>query len=601
MAVMVAGTLTIGLTGVGQMDALAASAKVKLSRTSVTVSAGKTKTVKIKNVNKKNVTKLTVKSSDTEAVTAKASGKLAVKVTGRKAYADAGVNVILKLKKKVAGKKKYQLKLAVHVDPSAEDKALINDFIDNFKMLAAVPRKSKHEKAISDKLKAWAEGLGFTVKQNEANDLIFDVPATAGYENIPLVALQVHMDMVCLARDGVGFDPLNDPIKMIIDKKKGTITADGTTLGADDGAGVSMVMMIVKNEMDHGPLRIIITTNEEDGMTGVLAITKEDLNGVKYLINVDSEVSDTLTISSAAGGRITAKKTPETAPAVKKLPMKLTISGLLGGHSGLVIDKNRCNACLTMGALLKGLGESVTFELASLEGGTTENAIPAKAEAVIVVDPEDKTKVDTYIEKKYKEYKEQYKDSDAGLTLECSKGDPVQTVLTEQEKQKLFVVLSGLINGVNSMSPVDKDLVESSANLGVLKANPSKIYFYDSVRSSDTAKFDVIINKNVALAEANGFTTSVEKNTKAWPAKEDSVLVPVISESYKSVTGKDMLVKGVHGGLECGNFAALVEGLDIASIGPDVKNAHTPDEILYLNSIPLEWKLLKKVLVSLPA
>lgn len=171
-----------------------------------------------------------------------------------------------------------------HRGLSEPDRQIVRNFIDEFKLIAAIPHPTKHEQALSDFLKGWAEARGYTVKQNEVYDLIFDVPATQGYEALPLTALQAHMDMVCIGADGKDYDPQKDPITVQFDLDAGTMTADGTSLGADDGAGVAMIMAIVDGGMDHGPLRVIFTVDEEVDMTGAMAITAEDLDGVRYLV-----------------------------------------------------------------------------------------------------------------------------------------------------------------------------------------------------------------------------------------------------------------------------------------------------------------------------
>ena len=224
----------------------------------------------------------------------------------------------------------------------ASDEAVMADFLGNFRVLAAVPRPSKHEKAIADRLQAWAEGMGFDVKRNAADDLVFDVPATEGMEGLPLVALQAHMDMVCVGAEGKEYDPLADPIGLVLDEAAGTLRADGTSLGADDGAGVAMVMSIAKGLMAHGPLRVIFTTDEEEDMSGVLALEKEDVAGVKYLINVDSEESDAVTVSSAADADIVATAEPRMVPVEAGMEtLEIAVSGLRGGHSGMEIGEGQ--------------------------------------------------------------------------------------------------------------------------------------------------------------------------------------------------------------------------------------------------------------------
>lgn len=258
------------------------------------------------------------------------------------------------------------------------DEAIVEDFLGHFGMLAAVPRPSGHERAVSGRLKAWAEGLGFAVRQNAVGNLVFDVPATAGLEDLPLVALQAHLDMVCSAREGRAFDPLRDAIVPVADRAAGTLRADGTTLGADDGAGVAVILGIAEGKMAHGPLRVLLTADEEKGMSGALAVTAEDLRGVKRLVNLDSEESDAVTVSSAAAIEFRA-----TAGAAGGAPsggaaLRLVLAGGAGGHSGMEIGDGKCNGIVALAEVLAGLGREVRFELARFGGGTAVNAIPGR-------------------------------------------------------------------------------------------------------------------------------------------------------------------------------------------------------------------------------
>lgn len=480
-----------------------------------------------------------------------------------------------------------------------KDAELIKTFVETFGMLAEVPRKSKHEEAISDKIKAWATEHGFIVKQNEAYDLIIDVPATEGMEERPLIALQAHMDMVCVARDGIDYDPLNDPISVVIDEKNKTMTADGTSLGADDGAGVVIMMMIAENLIPHGRLRMILTTDEEDGMSGANAIKKEDLSGVKYLINIDSEESDTVTVSSAGGNRVIVTTSCEKALPTKSSSVKITLSGLRGGHSGMEIDKGRCNACILLADVLKNLGDTVEYELASVKGGTADNAIPSTAEAVIFIAPEERDKLNTYIETAKKDYQEKYKDTDGDAEFTISDCDKASFVLTETQAENVISYITEAFDGVYSISEEVGGLVESSSNLGQVRVGTEKTEIRHLTRSSSIKKRDEIIDKLTALAEEKGFEADVREDAKTWPVKEDGKLAPAIRSAYKEVTDEDMITEAIHAGLECGTFFELCPDIDMVSIGPDLKHVHTPDEILYLGSIPITWHLLEKVLVSL--
>lgn len=495
--------------------------------------------------------------------------------------------------------------------PLHSDDEIIDDFLGHFQMLAAVPRPSTHEKAVSDMLKAWAENLGFEVKQNAAFDLVFDVPATEGLEDLPLVALQAHIDMVCVAREGRAYDPEKDPIRPVVDREAGTLTADGTSLGADDGAGVAIVMGIAEGKMAHGPLRVFFTTDEEVGMTGVLAIGPEDLQGVKYLLNIDSEASDAVTVSSAADAEFSATcprleaatsgcspAPPPPVPA-KGAAVRLLLSGGAGGHSGLQIGEGRCNAIVALALALERLAGDVPFELASFRGGTAKNAIPAKAEAVIAIDPADRQNAEETIAAHETLLQEEYGRTDPALSLSLEDAPMPEAVLPEADAARLLHYLAHSIDGVHGMSQAVPGLVESSSNLGMLEAGPRRIRCDHLARSSDAGKLREIKAYQKGLATGCGLAFEAEPGSKAWPVNPDSALVPRICGIYRELTGRDMRVEAIHAGLECGAFAELAGNLDIASIGPDLANVHSPDETLRLDSVPLVWRLLERLLGDL--
>lgn len=503
------------------------------------------------------------------------------------------------------------------------DEAIIDDFLGHFEVLAAVPRSSTHEKAISDTLKAWAENLGFEVKQNAVFNLVFDVPATEGLEDLPLVALQAHIDMVCVARDGRDYDPEKDPIRLVVDREAGTLTADGTSLGTDDGAGVAIVMGIAEGKMAHGPLRVIFTTDEETGMTGALALSAEDLRGVKYLLNIDSEASDAVTVSSAADAEFLASRVigiqpdfcmEDTQASVaadgtgsrssvpsKGLALRLAFAGGSGGHSGLNIGEGRCNGIVALAKTLELLDSAgVPFKLASFRGGTAKNAIPAKAAAVIVIDPADRQNAEETVAAREEELWHLHADSDPALSLALEEATMPEAVLPEEDTARLVRYVIQSIDGVNTMSATIEGLVESSCNLGQLDAGPDRIWCAQLARSSDAGKLREIEAYQKGLAAGCGLALEIVSGSKAWPVNPESALVPRICGIYRELAGKEMRVEAIHAGLECGVFAELDGGIDIASIGPDLANVHSPDETLRLASVPLVWRLLERLLADLP-
>ncbi|MBO4396453.1 MAG: beta-Ala-His dipeptidase [Eubacterium sp.] len=482
----------------------------------------------------------------------------------------------------------------------SKDEKLIDDFIEAFKLLAAVPRQSKHEKTISDSLKKWIENNGYNVVQNEANDLIYDIPATSGCEGLPLVGLQAHIDMVCVAEEGKVFDPLTDPIEPIIDRERGTMTANGTSLGADDGAGVVLIMMITQGRIaSHGPLRVFLTTDEEEDMTGVLSIKEEDIAGVKYLINIDGEQSNTVMISSAADMRVTTTQKPKMIKSKKKSARKITISGLLGGHSGVMINEGRCNGNIALADTLTTLRKSVPFDLVSFHGGTAENAIPDKAEAVIQIRPADEKKLDSIVKKQLSTLKKKYNGIETSINLFVEKTKRSKKALKKSVTNSFLKYATEVIDGVYTMSTAIEGLVESSSNLGRMDASEKEVSMIQLVRSSSPDKLEEIRSKMEKLAKNINLSYTSQNGSRAWPVKTDSILVPKITTVYKELTGNDMIASAVHAGLECGAFSELDPELDIAGIGPDVVDVHSPKETLYLNSIPIVFNLLENVLVSL--
>jgi dipeptidase D len=480
-----------------------------------------------------------------------------------------------------------------------EEAAVEADFMENFRFLCSVPRPSGHEKAVSDRLKAWAEGQGLAVRRNAANDLLFDVPATEGLEHLPLVALQAHLDMVCVGREGTKYDPLADPIVPLEDES-GVLIASGTSLGADDGAGVAIIMSIVKGKMPHGPLRVVWTTDEEVGMTGALAITKEDLAGVKYLVNIDSEESGTVTVSSAADARIVATAAPRLAAPAGDAAFAVSVSGLRGGHSGMEIGEGRCNAIRALAGALFWMEKTAPYGLASFEGGTADNAIPAAARAVIVVEKAAREKLEAYLAEMERELRERHAGKDDGVAFTLEETALPAMVIEKEQQHRILEYVVGSKDGVNTMSADVEELVESSSNLGLIAVGPDGITIRQMPRSSVVARLEDIAAHQRALGAACGLEVAIKQGSRAWPVKPDSVLVAKIREAYRQVNnGAEMKVAAIHAGLECGVFSELAEGLDMASIGPDIQGCHSPDEKLLLPSVAKTWRLLEKLLVSL--
>ena len=478
-----------------------------------------------------------------------------------------------------------------------DDKKIINDVVDNFMMIAKIPRPSHHEEKISNYLVDWAKEHGLDVIRDSVNNVRIDAPATKGMENRPLVILQVHMDMVVAISDGKSFDPLNDPITVIRNDKEGTLSADGTSLGGDDGIGVAIVMAILEGKMEHGPLRVIITVDEEDGMTGAFNLDSSWLDDASYLINVDNEWSSEVLVSTAAGDTVHAEKKVSLIKPSGNTTVNISISNLNGGHSGVEIDKGRLNGLIGLANFLNLLNENnIYYEIASFDGGTAPNAIPAKANAKIVINEKDKT----IVEEKMREYcdtlKTKYKNIEENIKCDVNIVNELPLVISKKESDNAIKFITKVVDGVYTMSKDMDGLVESSSNLGLFKIENGNISFTTMIRSSLGEKEKELLDSQIILAKECGFDASSKKGSDAWPYNPNSKLLELAKKVYKEQNNEDIKVSAVHAGLECGTFKKIKEDLDMISIGPDLKDGHTIRETIYLNSIPKVWNLLKGIL-----
>ena len=447
---------------------------------------------------------------------------------------------------------------------------------------------------------SWAEDQGLSPVQEDVYNVMFDVPATEGCETWPLCILQGHMDMVVAVEDGKDFDPLTDTITVIRDEKTNTLSADGTSLGGDDGAGVAIIMAAAQGKMKHGPLRVLITVDEEDGMEGAFNMDVSWLDDAAFLINIDNESSDEVLVSTAAGDSVKVSKQVGLKDPAGDTPLVLTLTGLQGGHSGVEIGKGRMNGLIGMANFLKELENGgINFELAGFSGGTASNAIPAKAVCPIVVSAEDRAAVEELGARYLEEEKKVYAGIDDDMTLTVKDADALPQVISGEEKANLIRFLTEIIDGVHTWSADMEGLVESSSNLGLFSLEGENLSGGSFIRSSVAERETEILQAQIELAEKCGYQTETVKMADPWPYDPNSRLMKLANEIYLEQNGEEIVVAAVHAGLECGTFATLNPELDMISIGPDLADAHTVKETLYLNSIPKVWRLLEGILTRI--
>ena len=472
--------------------------------------------------------------------------------------------------------------------------------IEIFTDLSRVPRYSGNETRIGDWLMAWAETRGFNPTRDGAGcgNVIFDVPATEGMENKSLLVLQVHQDMVRATKDGVEHDWERDPV--IVDKTDGWLHSKNheTSLGADDGIGLATVLAIAEGGMAHGPLRVIVTVEEETTQVGVKGLDPKWTKDATGLINVDWETEGEVAISSACMETCTFTRSVATQDVTGKVLREIAVTGLRGGHSGIDIDKNRENAIIALAKTLTAIGKETEYGLVSLTGGSAKNAIPTFATAVIAL-PGDKTEIADRAVTAFESALHEAGEMSASVVATDLGG--ASTAIAAADATQILTLVTSLTNGVISMSAVLPELVQSSSNLGVVDVSTAGARVVTGFRSSFEPECAEVLAENGTLSRANGFSWTHERSSETWTANPDSHLAALAGEVYRGAFEKRLSVVATHAGLECGAFAAMNPALDMISVGPTVQNPHTINERCEVASIDRVWTLLEGLLLKVPA
>ena len=469
--------------------------------------------------------------------------------------------------------------------------------LGEFLPMTEIPRPSHHEERISKYLFDWAVSRGLHAERDELGEVIIDKPASPGCENVPRLIMQAHMDMVCVAAEGVRYDPLSDPIKLV--REGDTLRADGTSLGADNGIGVAMALCVLADDtLRHGPLRAVLTVNEEDGMSS-MDIAPEHLEG-GYLINLDWETLGSLCNSCAGGDYFNFSRDAQWEDTPRRnVAIELSLTGFLGGHSGVGIHLGHANALVSAATALEYLRQNgVEFRVASFSGGQAKNAIPASANAVITLTVAEAQKAMDQLEAFKAEFYGGYRDVEPSGVFTFSLGSAPERVMGEAAGYSLVGLMSSVPNDVFTMSPFIPGLVESSANLGVISLD-GRVSFTVFARSSSAyrAMQTGIICR--LLASAYGFELDSDGHVPGWAVNPNSVLTKIACEQYKRLTGEDMVVEPVHAGVECGAFAEKNPKLDMIAIGPTLMDVHTPNETCNLPSVEITMELLRNIIQAI--
>lgn len=467
-----------------------------------------------------------------------------------------------------------------------------------FEEISQIPRGSGNEKSISDYLVSVAKKLNLEVIQDKALNVIIKKPGTEGYENSETVILQGHMDMVCEKNKGTDHDFQKDPLKLrVVDDM---VYATDTTLGADNGIAVAYALAILEStDIPHPPIEVLITTDEETGMSGAMAISKEHING-KILLNLDNEEEGHLLVSCAGGIRSkhTLNVTLEDAGDYDNF-LHIAVRGLKGGHSGMEINKERGNSNKIMGRILKSL-LSLDYKLVSVNGGSKNNAIPREADAIIALKLEDVAKAKELINNWNPILLNELKTQDPGVNISILENtENVEKVFTKESTEKTVNLLYLIPNGINSNSVEIKNLVESSTNLGVVTTEGNKVEFDSAIRSSVASLKDEIVLRSKTIAELIGADFETTAGYPEWQYDNESKVRGICQDVYKRMYGKDAKIVAIHAGVECGLFNEKLGKLDMISFGPDLYDVHTPQEHMSITSVKNVWDYLLEVLKAL--
>ncbi len=471
---------------------------------------------------------------------------------------------------------------------------------NNFYNLTQIPRPSKHEGKVIEYLYNWGVSHGFETIRDKGGNIIIRVPATPGMENRRGVIIQGHMDMVPQKTSDSNHDFLKDPINAYIDGE--WVTADRTTLGADNGMGVALGLSAIEDKsVKHGPIEILVTYDEETGMTGANTLEPGVLKG-DILMNLDSEQEGELCVGCAGGLDVSASfkylkyNTPEGYKG-----LKVTVKGLQGGHSGMDISLYRANANKAVARMILPAIELLGVKVVSFTGGSLRNAIPFEAEAELVVPQENLAAVRQMIESEFGRIKAEFKESDPTATLIVEECEAAPKHIQPSVMLRAVKAMLACPSGVIRMSRTMKGLTETSINMAIVRTEKSRITIHSLMRSSVNSAKAALANRVRCIFELAGADDiQFAGGYSGWTPKLDTPMNKIMMEQYKKVTGEDMEIMATHGGLECALLGAKYPNWEMVSVGPTIKYPHSPDEKVNIASVARTWEYLKAVLENVP-
>ncbi len=467
-----------------------------------------------------------------------------------------------------------------------------------FDTICSIPHPSKHEEALAQYIIEWATGQGLDVRRDTTGNVFIKKPATLGMEDRKGVVLQAHIDMVPQKNEDTEHDFTKDPIQPYIDGE--WVKAKGTTLGADNGIGMaSCLAVLASNELKHGPLEVLLTIDEEAGMTGAFGLEAGWLEG-DILLNTDSEQQGEIYMGCAGGvdGSITLNIEHESLPN-DHVARKITLKGLKGGHSGCDINTGRGNANKLLGRFLADHAAELSLRLVEFNGGSLRNAIPREASAIVAVSAANEAKLaDLFTQ--YTELLKAELDRVETSIVTLNESASVQKVLTLATQKRFIAVLNACPNGVLRMSDDIAGVVETSLNVGVITTENNSITILCLIRSLIDSGRCMVEGMLSSIAELANTEACFSGTYPGWKPDADSEIMHIFSDVYQDIYGNKPNIMVIHAGLECGLFKNPYPNMDMISFGPTIKFPHSPDEQVKIDTVALYWEQMVAILENIP-
>ncbi|HFI1932474.1 TPA: beta-Ala-His dipeptidase [Yersinia enterocolitica] len=475
---------------------------------------------------------------------------------------------------------------------------------DIFAKICSIPHPSYHEEALAQHIMTWAKEKGLHAERDKVGNILLRKPATKGMENRKPVALQAHLDMVPQKNNDTVHDFTKDPIQPYIDGE--WVKARGTTLGADNGIGMASALAVLSDDnVEHGPLEVLLTMTEEAGMDGAFGLQPNWLQA-DILINTDSEQEGEIYMGCAGGiDFITTLALKREAIPAGYQTLKLTIKGLKGGHSGADIHLGLGNANKLLARFLFDHAKELDLRVLDLNGGTLRNAIPREGSVTLAIAPDKVDQLKSLSQEYLATLKNELAAVEKNLTVllePLSINDKAidAKALTKETQQRLIALLNATPNGVIRMSDAVKGVVETSLNVGVVTMNENEAEIICLIRSLIDSGKDYVVGMLTAIGQLAGAETSPKGGYPGWQPDPSSPVMALVRETYQKLFNKTPNIMVIHAGLECGLFKKPYPDMDMVSIGPTMTGPHSPDEQVHIESVDQYWQLLTALLKAIP-